>query len=516
MQLVSGTRARRLAMAAGLGAGALLLLNTAVVRSSTDFKREGLYRRLWDDLAVGIDRYLGAASAPGQQDAADEPPGFADRREMYRGLLIRGVRREGIRPWQFWRTLDRRPFQSGAGELRVPEAADPGRALLLAGGFRLLGGVAPFLILWLGALAALPLLVWTARDLAEAGFPLAGALLGVALASSPFVVETLSLSRSEVGFHVLGLLVVTAQAAHGIAGPASSTGRLLARALAAGTTLALLSVCRSACLSMLPALGLALLWAASRRPPEAHPAASAWRRSAGALVLLILPFALLRQEQHHDTWQAIWEGLGDFDRAKGHYWADAKALEVLQANGISRLRSPAAEEAFRGIVLREVREDPRWYGGILGRRVLATLTQAKLRPWGPRDGLSMAESDSPNTGAMDKYYRYTTTVDHVGVASLRLELPLPVLWLPTGLLASAWLLARRRGDAVRATRHGRQLRILCCVALAALPVPVLISTAAAQETQAFALVYVLGGAFLLEEAARAWRARLRGGTTAVA
>jgi hypothetical protein len=501
---------------AGLGAGALLLFNTAVVRSSTDFRQEGLYRRLWDDLTVGIDRYLGAGSAAGQQGAEDEPRGFADRREMYRGLLIRGVRREEIRPWQFWRTLDRRPFQSSAGELKVPETADPGRALLLAGGFRLLGGVAPFLILWLGALAALPLLVWTAWDLAEAGFPLAGALFVVALSCSPFVVETLSLSRSEVGFHVLGLLVVAAQAAHGIAGAPASTRRLLGRALTAGTTLALLGLCRSGCLSMVPALGLALLLGARRRPPEAHPGTGPWQRGAAALLLLVLPFALVRQEQQHDTWQAIWEGLGDFDRAKGHYWADAKALEVLQANGISRLRSPAAEGVFRGIVLREMREDPLWYAGILGRRVLATVTQAKLRPWGPRDGISMAESDSPNAGAMDKYYRYTTTVDHVGLASLRLELPLLVLWLPTGLLAGAWLLARRREDAARAARLGRQLQVLCCVGLAALPAPVLISTAAAQETQAFALVYLLGGAFLLEEAARGWRARLRGGTAAAA
>jgi hypothetical protein len=50
--------------------------------------------------------------------------------------------------------------------------------------------------------------------------------------------------------------------------------------------------------------------------------------------------------------------------------------------------------------------------------------------------------------------------------------------------------------------------------LAALPLPVLITTARAQETQAFALVYLLGRCFLAEEITRSLRASRSGGPPA--
>jgi hypothetical protein len=79
-------------------------------------------------------------------------------------------------------------------------------------------------------------------------------------------------------------------------------------------------------------------------------------------------------------------------------------------------------------------------------------------------------------------------VDHVGVGAWRMELPVTVMVLPAIVLAALSL-----------RRSGACLLVLAFVTVATLPLPVLVSTAAAQETQAFAFVYLLGLAFLADE-----------------
>jgi hypothetical protein len=53
------------------------------------------------------------------------------------------------------------------------------------------------------------------------------------------------------------------------------------------------------------------------------------------------------------------------------------------------------------------------------------------------------------------------------------------------------------------------LRVMGCVALAALPLPVLLTTAGGAEPQAFAIVYLLGAGFAAEALWRAARVRVR-------
>ena len=90
-----------------------------------------------------------------------------------------------------------------------------------------------------------------------------------------------------------------------------------------------------------------------------------------------------------------------------------------------------------------------------------------------------------------------TPVDYFGWTGHYVELPLPLLWLGIpGLLAVAGL-RRARG------RLRQDVRVLLLFALAPLPLPVLISTAAGIETQAFALVYLVAWA-LLADALCAW------------
>jgi hypothetical protein len=97
----------------------------------------------------------------------------------------------------------------------VPRVNDPGRALLLGLAFRALGGVSPFLVLWLGALACVPLILWAAWEVTDAGAGTPGLAFLALVSSSPYVIDTLSLGRSAVGFYLAGLLALVPIAAYG-------------------------------------------------------------------------------------------------------------------------------------------------------------------------------------------------------------------------------------------------------------------------------------------------------------
>jgi len=90
---------------------------------------------------------------------------------------------------------------------------------------------------------------------------------------------------------------------------------------------------------------------------------------------------------------------------------------------------------------------------------------------------------------MDKYYAYTTTVDFIGFGKRRIELPVALMILPT-VAFLAWAAYDRR---LRPTA-----KVTLMMMAAALPLPVLISTAGGVEPQAFALAYGLGFALLAD------------------
>lgn len=446
---------------------------------------------------MAILRYL-EARAPTQGEALAE---FDQTQDAYRRLVKVHIERHGLRAWHFWRTIPVKQFQANRSRLFVPEVSDPGRALVLSWGFRALGGIAPFLILWLAALMSLPLLFWAAWEFFAADRPIAGTVFLLWFVSSPFVVESLSLSRSAVGFYLVGLLAAVILTVYARLGRDTSRSLFLLRFAFGGLVFGVCILCRSGCLFLLPLVVL-LCWMASRRicPVESR---RRWVLFASGVLLLILPSILLRQPQHHDAWQSLWEGLGDFDRSKSHYWSDAKALEFVASRGGTEIRSRDAERILRDDVLRHIREDPMWYAGILGKRLLATVSLSRLSPWGPRDGVSLTRASAPNEGSIDKYYRYTTPVDFLAIGARKIELPIIVLMMPSILLLVWWIAIPRAGRPVVApSRQGLDLQALVALALATLPVPVLISTGGAQETQCFAVVYFLGGAFLFEEIVR--------------
>jgi hypothetical protein len=494
-------------------AAALLVHNARGTYSGSQAVPE-LERRLggfrgWDDIAIASAHsvsgdYPVAAYEIANRNRRDRPDFLA-----YREQLLRELQRARFRPQQFWRTIDASAFQDDA-RILARRWDDPGRVLLLALGFRAVGGIAPFLLFWLGILAALPVLLWLGVELCLAGRAAAAAALLGLVVSSAFVVDVLMLDYSATGFSLLSVLLVALLAAHAFFGRPAPRG-LLWRALLSGLLFGWFVAARSGSLLTVAGAIPALLVASWR----ALPAARAGRRAALALAALLLylaPCALppllhdhwlagtlermeirRKPKATHDVWVTLWQGLGDFDRSKGHVFLDkAGELEARKHGSPLRL-SDRSEELFRGLVLRDIREHPLWYAGILARRTLATLSLHKL--W-PRGATSFAAATDPAEGVTDNYWGMTLRADFFRFGKATWEAPLPLLLLPSVGLFAAALLARGplRADA----RRG--VGATACVALAALPAPVLVSTAAAFEPQTFVLAHMAGAAFFAQAA----------------
>jgi hypothetical protein len=483
-------------LAPGLVAAAVLLAHTAAWTASTRYADLTSWRRLWEDLAYATNAFLDAAYGPLKRPAEERP---ADVVAAYRQVVLEKVAELELRPHEFWRTLRARPFLPHRAPLREATYEDAGRAVLMGWGFRLLGGVSPFLILWLGALAAVPVVLWTAWEFGEAGRGLAGSVYLLLAVSSPFVVESLALARASTGFYVLAVLALVPLAVYAVLGQSRGWRGFAWRAALAAALFTLCACCRSGVTLLFPGYALALVLACERARPEGRhrPLLRRALIAVGLLAAFLLPFALLRPPGHHEVWAGVWEGLGDFDRQKGYTWSDPVAEEVVRSLGVPGLKNPDSQRVLRDLVIRDVRADPGWYATILAKRVGASLTLWKLWPWSPRDGIHLRRSTSPNEGFTDKYWGYTTTVDCFGWGGVVKEVPITALLLPTLALAiwAAW-----RGRSAWGPPAVVGLMLLATLAL-----PILISTAGGLETQAIALAYFVGVAFLVEEIARSMR-----------
>jgi hypothetical protein len=516
-------KGRGSAVAALLGflvGGGLLVTNTAARRADDELAELRLSRRYWEDMAVAVSRYLNRVYPHPRQPISLASWEGTEDREKYRRFVIRKARSRDIRPWELWETIPPRHF----GRMKpifLRHHDDVGRSRLLETGFRALGGISPFLGLWLGALLCLPALGWLCFELGRAGHGIAAAVFSATLASSAFVVDLLSLPYSAVSVHPVALVVVAAFAAWAFLGRPPGVAGLLLRVVAAGTALAICIVCRSGVVTVLGGLGIAVAWAWWRvcgwRDLATRRRVAAVALLAVAFGALLAPYALMRPPRKHEAWGGIWTGLGDFDRSKGHTWSDVAARQALRDEGVelehwSRFHDPENQRVYRDLIFRHVREDPLWYAEILAKRAAVTISQWKLWPWGPRDGSTMRPRSHPQEGVIDEYYRMTATADIFGFLRHEIELPIPLLLVPAVALGGVWaasLRGRRRASA--SARRGPVLAFLACVAVSASTQPVLVTTASGLETEAFVLVYFLGFAFFVEALVR-WRpaARRRG------
>jgi hypothetical protein len=483
----------------------LVLLACGLLYRNTErlgYMRDG--RFYWLDAMAAVKLHLDQRWPP--ETKAPEPVGdlawheLTPKLEHFTRIMTRMSAR--LPPDRaFWRTIPTRPFvRNRASWVSTPSYLDPGRAMLLAWGYRHLGGIAPNLILWLGALAMIPVLAWAVIELWMAGFHGGSIGLGTLVPSSLYVIQCLALGHSAFGFYLVALICLVAISPYASRNSTTVAG-LLGRALVAGGVLAICVLCRSGSILLGGGFLLALVLAASRLqgPVDA-------KRRAGIVLLacamLFLPPFLVQRPQQHPVWAGFWEGLGDFDRTKGYYWDDAKAREALAATGLQSewvdLASPQAEVFFRDKVVSDVLDDPVWYAGILARRIAAVLLQPKLWPRPGVDGRTYALSIRPNEGRIDGYYKFTPTTEVFAVGGGQWEAPITLLVAPSLLLlgaalASRWAPSHRH----RLQRAERAALVLVCPLAGAITLPVLLTTAAAQEMQAIGLVYFLGlGLFL--------------------
>jgi len=495
---------RSLAALVGMLASAALL-GSVCLRHADLWSLESAWR-FWDDTAIAIGRYLDWSDTE-RQSPSQNDGGLKETSALYRHLVKRGAVEAAIHPCEFWKTIPPGPFRHHRQPYSVPALEDPGRAILLATGYVALGGISPYLPIWLGPLACVLVLLWISWELFDAGHATAACVFLLALVCSPYLVDSLILPHSAVGFYLVACLALVALAAYAVLGCSESLLLLLVRVVIAASVFAVCAVCRSSTLFLAPGFVVALTLAsarvvgdAQRGPPSAAPRSGRWAGlliTAVLTVAFLLPYLFLRPRQHHNAWVSVWEGLGDYGAKRGYSWYDADARRFLAQQGLTPFDDPKDvrhehEAVFRRAVLADISAHPFWYAGILGRRIVATATFRKLAPGGPAGGDSL---EGPRF-----HYKYTTPVNWVGVGRWRVELPAWSLWSPLVALALAWLAARLPavGADVRDRIEGYGTVILCA-SIGALALPVLLTTAAGIETQAFAFVCFLALAFLVQE-----------------
>jgi len=440
-----------------------------------------------------------------------------DRFRAFRSALQEQVAAAAIRPAEFWRVLPATGL-SPDGQWRLSRQLDDvGRAFLLGVAFRALGGASPFLLFWLAIMATAPVLGWVCYEACRAGYTTAGVVFAAACAVSAFLLDSAVSGYSAAGFHVVGLLALLALAIYATLGRPSSLG-LLARGAIAGLVLGVSAFSRGTVLTFVPALAVVVALGVRDVTRGQRRGRKLWLIAALAS-LLAVPYLLMaghaqrlilattshygRQEvpRYHDASLLIWKGLGDFDREKGYtFWDMAGQAAVRKASpsgGFDR----EGEIRLRHAILKDVIQDPIWFGEILLKRLVATVALTKLWSYGPRDGVSVTPATAPNEGAIDSYYSLTRQADWLAFGPHERELPTFVLLLPALGLAVLYLAGRRSaGAAVRWRRASGALLPGSCLALAVLPVPILITTATAFDPQCFVLVHFLCLAFLLDAA----------------
>lgn len=438
--------------------------------------------RYWDDLAGAVNRYLVQTGKVRFREAPESAP------QVYAALTKSMTAEAEIRPFEFWRTLPRRAFAREAVSWSPSTTEDMGRAWIAAAGFTILSGVSPYLLVWLGPILAIPMMLWLCWALAvRAGRPVAAFVCALLLGFSSYVAETLSLPRSAVGFHLLGIILLAAVAVTLLCGSPLPRRRAGVHIAVASLFFSLFTVTRAG--TGLTAAGFLLTFLLYERR-FAVPRRVVTTTALGWFLLFLAPYLILRPVEAHNVWVSIWEGLGDFGRDRGFSWHDRDAKRVLEAAGIEPFTDPKLvtqehERFFRDRVAVAIFDDPLWYAGVLIRRMGSTVSFAALGPNCERDGRSVEDPSS--------HYKYTSGADHFGLGRSRFELPSQVLFLPILIWGGLALVRARRG----APEWREQLEVGAVILLGVLPAPVLISTLSGQETQMMFVLSVYAASCLV-------------------
>jgi hypothetical protein len=424
--------------------------------------------RYWDDMAGAVNTYL-RQTGPVQFLQGDEIAPVA-----YGNLTIHWVAQENIEPYEFWRTLPRKRWAREAIVWAPAPTEDLGRPMLASVGFRLLSGVSPYLLAWLGPLFAIPMLAWLCWSLcARAREPWAALVTAMLLAFSCYTAEILTLPHSAVGFHFLGVILLASLAVTLLSPPAPSRRQAGWFIGLGGLFFAIFTICRAGTGLVAPGFATLFLLYELRL---SNSGKTAVLRAAAWTLLFLGPYLMVRPAAHHNVWTSVWEGLGDFGEDRGFSWHDRDAKKALRSAGIEPFENPKKlaeihEAFFRERVIQAIRADPGWYATVLVRRALRTLSFHDLAPTCADDGQAASHPTS--------HYKYTTTAEHFGIGRSRHEFPFWVLPLPIVLLAGLAASGAYRRSPYWRTQGGIALVLIAGV----LPTPVFISTYAGQETQ---------------------------------
>jgi hypothetical protein len=186
----------------------------------------------------------------------------------------------------------------------------------------------------------------------------------------------------------------------------------------------------------------------------------------------------------HDIWITYWQGLGDFDREHGHTFLDQAGLEAVIARGSKVRVSEKSEAIMKDLVMQSIRSDPFWFLRILGRRAVFTASFSKIWPSSEIERKGFEPSVAANEGATDSYWGMTDQADTFRIGARRFEIPGSIL--PSILLVFATLFAVTRSTAF-GIRARRLAGIVFIAIVAALPGPVIATTAGAFEPQCFVI-----------------------------
>jgi len=471
----------------------LAFFNAAALRVHWDLDDIGTSRRYWEDMTVAFSLYETRDWGPTPVLSIDDAMAERIYRRL-RQLVPQAAARSDLRPWEFWRTVEFRSFRNIAPfELRFSD--DTGRSRLSFLGFRGLGGIAPYLPLWLPFLAFVPLAFWIMVESFRCREGTAGILFLLLAASSAYLLEALTLPYSAAGFHLLAALIIVPLSLFASGPPPSASGVWLRVGLTA-IALHVAAWCRSSSIIAMPPAALLLLIALFR----AEAGASLKRRALLALVLLgaLAAPRALAPRQAHELWVGMWEGLGDFDREYGHVWSDPGARVTLDQEGyVMERRGPywteESEAIFRRLVLKDIQAHPVWYAQILLRRTVATITQWRLWPTARDSGWTYQPSQHPAEGVTDTYYNFVKTADVFTASGRTWEAPLWSFWVAAGLF---FALAFHR----RSAESRRRLAVTSSFAVSALLMPVAVTTSSGMETQVFVFTFFLCAAFLGSQA----------------
>lgn len=463
--------------------------------------------RAFDDLALAIGH-----AGRGEFPVASYRVRNMVRRERdprfvaFRSALFETITNAKLSPGRPWEIVPGSTLTLPGGVRLGRRLDDVGRPLMVSQAFRVLGGVSPFLVFWIGVFAMAGTLAWAVFELSETGRGSTGLALAGLCSASAFLLDVALLGYSPAAFHLAGLFVVLALAVFAQNGR-PSVRALLVRATAAGLVLGLCALGRATVLTFAAAVGLALLVSLRRTLGEKWRTRRAGWLAIALVALVALPSVALfgaarrlndetvarygkeRLAAYHDA-VLIWKGLGDFDREKGYeFWDMAGQAAVRKVSPNGTFDREGERNLWRSI-LADIRSDPAWFAGILGQRLLATVAFPKLWSRQSVDQAPFFKATSKNEGVIDAYYSLCRQVDRFALGRREVELPTWMLLLPACVWLAWWSLARGAGRSAAASRLRSAAFPVLCLSLAVLPTPILISTATAIEPQSFLLVHL--------------------------